>query len=79
MTGRLVDAKVTWVRTIGQGPHRSAATWPSPTLPVTMPLDGPLLPSDWTIELNYLANTDGSMTLALDEGPETRRCPCIPA
>ncbi len=37
-----------------------------------MPLDGPLLPSEWTTELNYLANTDGSMTLALNEGPETR-------
>ena len=37
-----------------------------------MPLDGPLLPSEWTAELNYLANSDGSMTLALDEGPETK-------
>ena len=37
-----------------------------------MPLDGPLLPADWTAELNYLANSDGSMTLSLTEGPETK-------
>ncbi|CNI91056.1 transmembrane protein [Mycobacterium tuberculosis] len=37
-----------------------------------MVLDGPLLPADWTVELNYLANSDGSMTLALAEGPPQR-------
>ena len=31
MTGRLVDAKVTWVRTTRPGPTPSAVTWPSPT------------------------------------------------
>ena len=47
---------------------RSAATSSSPTLPVRMPLDGPLLPADWTAEINYLANNDGSMTLSLPDG-----------
>ena len=37
-----------------------------------MPLDGPLLPADWTAEINYLANSDGSMTLSLSEGTETK-------
>ena len=36
-----------------------------------MPLDGPLLPAEWTTELNYLANTEGSMALSLPFGPET--------
>ncbi len=36
-----------------------------------MSLDGPLLPADWTAELNYLANTDGSLGLSLS-GPEAR-------
>ena len=72
MSGRLLDAKVTWVRTIKPGPTPQCGYLAQPDAPVTMPLDGPLLPADWTVELNYLANTDGSMVLALDEGPETR-------
>ena len=40
--------------------------------PVTMPLDGPLLPSEWTAEINYLANSDGTVILRLSEGTETR-------
>ena len=72
MTGRLVDAKVTWVRIIRPGPTPRCGYLAQPDAAVTMPLDGPLLPSEWTTELNYLANTDGSMTLALNEGPETR-------
>jgi hypothetical protein len=30
-----------------------------------------LLPAEWTAELNYLANTEGSMSLSLPFGPET--------
>jgi hypothetical protein len=37
-----------------------------------MALDGPLLPADWTAEINYLANTEGSMTMSLSEGPEVK-------
>jgi hypothetical protein len=37
-----------------------------------MVLDGPLLPADWTAEINYLANSDGSLTLSLSEGTETK-------
>ena len=37
-----------------------------------MPLDGPLLPADWTAEINYLANTDGSMTMSLVDGPKIK-------
>ena len=43
-----------------------------PDFPVRMPLDGPLLPADWTAEINYLANSEGSMMLSLSEGPETK-------
>jgi hypothetical protein len=72
MSGRLVDAKVTWVRITRPGPIPQCGYLTQPDAPVTMPLDGPLLPSEWIAELNYLANTDGSMTLALSEGPATR-------
>jgi hypothetical protein len=37
-----------------------------------MPLDGPMLPAEWTAEINYLANSDGSMLMSLSEGPETK-------
>ncbi|HEX3545769.1 MAG TPA: hypothetical protein VHU62_04230 [Mycobacterium sp.] len=72
MTGRLVDAKVTWVRTIVVGPSPQCGHFVQPEFPVRMVLDGPLLPADWTAEINYLANSDGSLTLSLSEGTETK-------
>jgi hypothetical protein len=72
MSGHLVDAKVTWVRTIVVGPAPQCGYLVQPDLPVRMPLDGPLLPADWTAEINYLANSDGSLTLSLTDGTETK-------
>ena len=71
-SGRLVDAKVTWVRSIVEGPAPQCGYFVQPDFGVRMPLDGPLLPADWTAEINYLANLDGSMTLSLSEGTETK-------
>jgi len=70
--GHLEDAKVTWVRTINPGPTQQCGYLVQPDFPVRMPLDGPLLPADWTAEINYLANTEGSMTMSLTEGPATK-------
>jgi len=70
--GRLVDARVTWVRTIVPGPTPRCGYFAQPDRPARLPLDGPLLPADWTVELNYLANTDGSMTLSLTQGPDVK-------
>ncbi len=70
--GRLVDANVTWTRTINAGPVPGCGYFVQPDAAVRMPLDGPLLPADWTAEINYLANSDGSMLMKLDEGPETK-------
>jgi hypothetical protein len=71
-SGRLVDAKVTWVRRTVEGPEPRCGFLVQPDFPVRMPLDGPLLPSDWTAEVNYLANSDGSLTMSLSEGPEVK-------
>jgi hypothetical protein len=71
-SGRLVDAKVTWVRTIVEGPAPHCGYLVQPDLGVRMPLDGPLLPADWTAEINYLANSDGSLTMSLTEGVEVK-------
>ena len=68
-SGRLVPARVTWVRTIAPGPTPRCGYFAQPDRPARLILDGPLLPADWTVELNYLANSDGSMTLSLTQGP----------
>ena len=70
--GRLVDARVTWVRTIVLGPTPQCGYFTQPDQPARLSLDGPLLPADWTVELNYLANSDGSMTLSLTQGPKVK-------
>jgi hypothetical protein len=72
VSGHVVDAKVTWVRTIVPGPAPNCGYLVQPDFPVSMPLDGPLLPADWTAEINYLANSDGSLTMSLAEGTETK-------
>lgn len=71
-TGRLTDAKVTWVRAIVPGPVPNCGYLVQPELPVRLDLDGPLLPADWTAEINYLANVDGALTLSLSDGPGAR-------
>jgi hypothetical protein len=72
VSGRVVGAKVTWVRSIVPGPAPNCGYLVQPDVPVSMPLDGPLLPADWTAEINYLANSDGSLTMSLAEGTETK-------
>jgi len=72
VSGRVVDAKVTWVRSIVPGPEAQCGYLVQPDFPVSMRLDGPLLPADWTAEINYLANSDGSITMSLSEGAETK-------
>lgn len=70
-TGRVVDADVTWVRRTLPGSPQCGYFVQSDA-PVQVPLDGPLLPSEWTAEINYLANTEGSIVMSLPVGPETR-------
>jgi hypothetical protein len=71
-SGRLIPARVTWIRTIKPGPMPQCGYFAQPDKPAYMVLDGPLLPADWTVELNYLANSDGSMTISLSEGPDVK-------
>jgi hypothetical protein len=71
-SGRLIDARVTWVRTIAPGPMPRCGYFAQPDKPARLALDGPLLPADWTVEFNYLANSDGSMTVSLSEGPAVK-------
>lgn len=34
----------------------------------TLPLDGPLFAWGWTVQLDYVADRDGALTVALDDG-----------
>ena len=71
-SGRLIGARVTWIRSIVPGPAPRCGYFAQPDQPARLILDGPLLPADWTVELNYLANSDGSMTLSLTQGPDVK-------
>jgi hypothetical protein len=71
-SGRLANATVTWTRSIVIGPVQGCGYFVQPDAAVRMPLDGPLLPAEWTAEVNYLANSEGSMLMSLTEGPETK-------
>ncbi|MGB3475403.1 MAG: hypothetical protein WBA69_11565 [Mycobacterium sp.] len=71
-SGTVTDAQVTWVRSLVAGPVPRCGYLVQPDLPATLALDGPLLPADWTAEINYLANVDGAMTLSLSDGPDVR-------
>jgi len=75
-SGKVVDADVTWVRMTLPGPAPQCGYFVSseaqPDAVVRMPLDGPLLPADWTAEINYLANTEGSLVVSLPVGAETK-------
>lgn len=71
-SGRVVDAVVTWIRQTAPGPRPQCGYFTQPDAPVSMPLDGPLLPAEWTAEINYLANGEGSVVLSLPVGPETK-------
>jgi len=71
-SGHLIEANVTWVRRIVPGLAPQCGYLVQPDVPARMPLDGPLLPADWTAEVNYLANTEGTLQLSLPAGPVAR-------
>ncbi|SEL25907.1 hypothetical protein SAMN05444583_107117 [Rhodococcus maanshanensis] len=65
--GRLVDAEVTWVRTIDPGPEPGCGHRIGTDIS-ELPLDGPLAGWEWTVRLNYLASADGEITASLQQG-----------
>ena len=71
-SGRVVDADVTWVRRISPGPTAQCGYLVQSDAPARLALDGPLLPAEWTAEVNYLANTQGTLVMSLPIGREAR-------
>ena len=66
-TGTLVDAKVTWVRTIVEGPEPQCGFLVQPDAPVVMPLDGPRLPGAGQ-QISVRANTS-ALSVCISPGP----------
>ncbi|MEV0708553.1 hypothetical protein [Nocardia aurea] len=66
--GDIVDAVVWWNRAIVPGPEPSCGYRLTGTEPIDIPLNGPMLEHEWTAQLNYLAERDGRITVALQTG-----------
>ncbi|MEU4343731.1 hypothetical protein AB0H00_21085 [Nocardia sp. NPDC023852] len=67
-TGEIVDAAVWWNRSIRAGPEPDCGYRIHGAEPVYLSLDGPMLEHEWTVQLNYLANRDGQITVAFEHG-----------
>ncbi len=66
--GKLVDASVWWNRRIVPGPEPGCGYRIDGTEPVALWLDGPMLEHGWTAQINYFADRDGRITVALEHG-----------
>ncbi|MFX0576816.1 hypothetical protein [Nocardia nepalensis] len=67
-TGAIVEAAVWWNRSIRPGPDPDCGYRIHGPQPTDLPLDGPMLEHEWTVQLNYLANQDGRITISFEHG-----------
>ncbi|WP_245716746.1 hypothetical protein [Nocardia mikamii] len=66
--GTLADASVWWNRRILAGPEPGCGYRIDGAEPVALWLDGPMLDHGWTAQINYFADRDGRITVALEHG-----------
>ncbi|MFF0499233.1 hypothetical protein ACFYU5_22715 [Nocardia aobensis] len=66
--GKLVDASVWWNRRILAGPEPGCGYRIDGSDPVALWLDGPMIEHGWTAQINYFANRDGRLTVAMEHG-----------
>ncbi|MFE6925997.1 hypothetical protein ACFVAV_33640 [Nocardia sp. NPDC057663] len=69
--GRLVDAQVWWNRSIVPAPEPGCGYRVAGGEAVRLPLDGPMQIREWTAQLNYLADRDGTIAVSFEGGAET--------
>ncbi|WP_433201965.1 hypothetical protein ACQP1G_11325 [Nocardia sp. CA-107356] len=67
-TGAIVEAAVWWNRSILPGPDPNCGYRIRGPQPTDVPLDGPMLEHEWTVQLNYLASRDGRITISFEHG-----------
>ncbi|WP_308192362.1 hypothetical protein [Gordonia zhenghanii] len=68
--GKAVQGSVTRSRTIE--PSEGSCRKPGINGPVRVPLDGPLIDVQWTLQISYCADRDGEVELRLDGGAALR-------
>jgi hypothetical protein len=68
-TGAVVPAHVATARQVTGGQSSGCAHPVSGPTPAVLPLSGPLLDWDWTLQLGYRASDDGSLSVSLATGP----------
>ncbi len=73
-SGQLIPAAVTTARKIGQGPVPGCG-YRVEGAPVELPLDGPLIDWEWTVQLNYFASGDGTVEMGLNRSDDTVTVP----
>ncbi|MDR7167808.1 hypothetical protein J2W56_001527 [Nocardia kruczakiae] len=66
--GKIVDASVWWNRRILAGPEPGCGYRIDGSDPVALWLDGPMIEHGWTAQINYFANRDGRLTVAMEHG-----------
>ncbi|MGS2810105.1 hypothetical protein [Nocardia sp. MW-W600-9] len=69
--GELVDAQVWWNRSIVPAPEPGCGYRMTPGQAVRLPLDGPMQIREWTAQLNYLADRDGTIAVSFEGAAET--------
>ncbi|MFE9322847.1 hypothetical protein ACIHDR_22595 [Nocardia sp. NPDC052278] len=67
-SGEIVEAAVWWNRSILPGPEDGCGYRIRGPQPSDIALDGPMLEHEWTVQLNYLANEDGRITVSFEHG-----------
>ncbi|MGY4100528.1 hypothetical protein ACW2Q0_13380 [Nocardia sp. R16R-3T] len=67
-SGEIVDAAVWWNRSILPGPEPGCGYRIRGPQPTDVPLDGPMLEHEWTVQLNYLADQAGRITVSFEHG-----------
>ncbi|WP_373863692.1 hypothetical protein [Rhodococcus zopfii] len=71
-SGALVAADLFAVRWVPPGPESGCGYRLSPGTTVVLPLDGPMIELDWTVQLNYLAAGSGQIEAGFPGAAHTR-------
>jgi hypothetical protein len=71
-SGRLIEAEVTRRRTLQEAGAADCGHVVSGDTTTAIPLDGPLIGWGWTIRLDYVADDDGHVDVAIGDGAATR-------
>ena len=60
-SGQLIGAHLDTLRSLQDGPLENCGHGVSGTRTSVIPIDGPLVPLEWTVQLNYVAGADGTL------------------